>query len=466
MDLESRIRNGPMTPFQVSTMVICTLAIFSDGYDILVISLSAPFVSEEWGISPASLGYIISGATAGMVIGAMLIAPLGDRFGRRRIAILGQVLVTAGMLMAWMANNYEVLLLSRIITGIGMGALTAVMAVIFAEFSTKRWLGFTLALYSAGTGLGGFIAGLTSQAVMPAMGWQALFMFGALANVLILVLVVIGVPESLQHLSSKRGNHEANLLRINRTLIRMRRKPLLALPQTTAAVGKAAKVKVRSFLNQRVLFTAGCLAISFCLMYGWFYFNLGWTPQLITSETGDAQLGTMYGTVAPLGGAVGGLLFGLISFRAPHKLLSVVSLGVTALGCGLLGYFMAQGNIPMIVPFIMAVGFGAALGGMHVLIPRAFPSQIRTSAFGFIFGLGRLAGTVGPIFVGYLVEAGWMGSVLFLGSAVLLAIATLALLPVKPAETAFPASEPEDPSSNQDSADKEAFATTNQGRNS
>lgn len=440
MDIETRVRNGAMTPYMVSTIIICTLTIFSDGYDILVISLSAPFLSEDWGVSESALGYLISGATAGMVIGAMLIAPLGDRFGRRAIGILGQGLVTAGMILAWLSPGYELMLFSRVVTGMGIGAVTAVMAVIIAEFSTKRWLGFTLALYSAGTGLGGFVAGLTAQQILPS--WQTLFMIGAFANVAILLLCILALPESLQFLSARRKNQEKNLRTINRMLIRMRRDPLDALPAATVAQEAPPKVKVKSFLNQRVVLVGACLAVSFCLMYGWFYFNLGWTPTLITSETGDAELGTLYGTVAPLGGAVGGLLFGLISFKVHHKLLAIVSLSTCAVGCGLLGYFMAQGNIPMIVPFIMAVGFGAALGGMHVLIPRAFPSAIRASAFGFIFGLARLAGTVGPIFIGYLVEGGWTGSALFLGSAVILAIATLALFPVQPAEKTIPEAEP------------------------
>lgn len=431
MDLETRIRNGKMTGFQVVTVIICMLTIISDGYDILAISLTIPFFAEDWGLQPSDIGYVISASTAGMVIGALGLAPLGDRFGRRLMGLVGQALVTLGMFLAWLSPGLEALLGARFITGIGIGTVTAVMGVIVAEFSTSKWLGFNMALYSAGTGFGGFLAGIIAAMAIPEFGWKSVFLIGTVINVVIMVLCIVGLPESIQFLATRSKRQSRSLDRINQLLARMGREPIADLP--TPAHGRKASPfsGLKYLLSKRMLMVTVLLSASFCLMMGWFYFNLGWTPQLITTATSDPALGTLFGTMAPLGGMIGGLLYGFISLKIGNKPLTVVSLAVTAVGAGLLGYFLAAQNIPLIVPLGMAIGFGAALGGMYALIPESFPARVRASAFGWISGFGRIAATVGPILAGYLVEGGWDGSMLFFGSAVVLAISAVLLIPVR-----------------------------------
>src|SRR5699024_10853097 len=78
MDVESRIRAGRMTGLQTVAVINCMLTGISDGYDILAVALAVPYFSKEWGLGPAEIGYVISGATAGMVVGALGLAPLGD----------------------------------------------------------------------------------------------------------------------------------------------------------------------------------------------------------------------------------------------------------------------------------------------------------------------------------------------------------------------------------------------------
>ncbi|WP_413542636.1 MFS transporter [Citricoccus nitrophenolicus] len=432
MDLESSIRTGRMTVFQTVTVLICMLTIISDGYDILAVALAIPYFAEEWGLQPADIGYVISASTAGMVVGALVLAPLGDRFGRRLMGLVGQGLVTVGMFLAWLAPGLETLLGARFITGIGIGAVTAVMGVIVAEFSTTKWLGFNMALYSAGTGLGGFLSGVIAVSAIPAFGWKSMFLIGTVINVVILLMCILGLPESVQFLSTRTKGRSRSLERINTLLSRMGREPIADLPVGNRP-GKTSPLSgLRELVSRKILMVTILLAASFCLMMGWFYFNLGWTPQLITTATSDPELGTLFGTLAPLGGMIGGLLYGAISLKVANKTLTIVSLAVTGFGAGLLGYFLSTQDIPLYIPLTMAIGFGAALGGMYSLIPESYPARVRASAFGWISGFGRIAATVGPILAGYLVEGGWTGSMLFLGSAVILAVSAALLLPLRP----------------------------------
>ncbi|MFC7401367.1 MFS transporter [Citricoccus sp. GCM10030269] len=432
MDVESRIRDGRMTRFQALTVFVCMLTVISDGYDILAVSLAIPYFSGDWNLQPSDIGYVVSASTAGMVVGALVLAPMGDRFGRRLMGLVGQALVTVGMFLAWLAPGLETLLGARFITGIGIGAVTAVMGVIVAEFSTTKWLGFNMAAYSAGTGLGGFLAGVIAATAIPMLGWKSMFLIGTIINVVILLICVIGLPESIQFLSTRFQKRSRSLEKVNRLLARMGREPIADLPASPPPGKTSPRVGLRELVSPKVLRITLLLAASYCLIQGWFYFNLGWTPQLITTATSDPALGTLFGTLAPLGGMIGGLLYGFISLKIANKPLTVTALFVTALGAGLLGYFLSQQDIPLFIPLGMAIGYGAALGGMYTLIPASYPTRMRASAFGWISGLGRIAATVGPILAGYLMEGGWTGSALFLGSAVILAVAAALVIPVRP----------------------------------
>lgn len=425
MNIEARIREGRMSAYQVLTVLICMIAIVSDGYDILTTALTIPAMSQEWTVDPLLQGYVISGSTAGMVIGSVGLAPLGDRFGRRPLSVLGQALITAGMIGAWLAPSYEVMLVARVLTGIGIGAVTAVMAVIAAEYATRRYLGFTMALYSAGTGLGGFLAGLIAAHAIGAYGWKSMFLIGALVNAVILVLCATALPESVQYLA--KGVRRDSLDRLNRLLRRMRREPMDALP----AAGENGRQEslwttLRQLMSKRLLAMSLLLALGYCCLMFTMYVNLGWTPQLITSATGDEALGLTFGTLAPFGGMVGGLLYGVVSLRLGNRILTILSLGLGTVGSAILGLTLVMNDTMLWVPLVMSVGFGAAIGGFYALIPACYATEIRSSAVGVQMGLGRLAAVFGPIVVGSIMVGGLPEGGVFFGIAVLLLVALVA----------------------------------------
>lgn len=434
MNIETLIRNGRMTAFQSVTIVICMIAIVSDGYDILATALTIPAMTQEWTVDPVLQGYLISGSTAGMVIGSVGLAPLGDRFGRRPLAVLGQALITIGMAGAWLAPGYAVMITARIVTGIGIGAVTAVMAVIAAEYATRRWHGFTMALYSAGTGLGGFLAGLVAGQAIGALGWKSMFLIGAIVNAAILVLCAVALPESVQYLA--KGRRPGSLERLNGLLLRMKRDPIAALPEIGQAGGASMGGALRRMASPRLLLMSLLLAVGYCCLMFTMYVNLGWTPQLITSATGDEALGLTFGTLAPFGGMIGGLLYGVVSLRIGNRMLTVLALALGTVGSGLLAVTLVANSTMLWVPLVMSVGFGAAIGGFYALIPASFEPDIRSSAVGVLMGLGRFAAVFGPIVVGGVVAGGWAESGVFFGIAALLLVALVATVPIRAAATA------------------------------
>ena len=67
---------------------LCLLVIVLDGFDMLVIALTAPAIAADWGLPAHRLGPLFAAGILGMIGGSVLIAPLGDRLGRVRVLML------------------------------------------------------------------------------------------------------------------------------------------------------------------------------------------------------------------------------------------------------------------------------------------------------------------------------------------------------------------------------------------
>src|SRR5688572_30126894 len=80
-------------------------ALVFDGFDIQAVGFVAPALLEEWNITRPQLAPILAAAMLGMSMGAFLIGPIGDRFGRRSALILSMSVVAVGSLLSAYANT-------------------------------------------------------------------------------------------------------------------------------------------------------------------------------------------------------------------------------------------------------------------------------------------------------------------------------------------------------------------------
>ena len=76
-----------MSPYQVILVILCFILNMNDGIDVLVVSYTNTKVFTEWLLTKTQQGYIFSSGLAGMTLGCLLIAPLADRIGRRKLFI-------------------------------------------------------------------------------------------------------------------------------------------------------------------------------------------------------------------------------------------------------------------------------------------------------------------------------------------------------------------------------------------
>lgn len=226
MDVLAGIRASKMTPLQIRAIAIALALIILDGFEIAVMSFAAKPMSDEWGVTPGTLGIVLSGSLFGMAAGAILFSPFGDRYGRRPLTIVSMSMVVVGMVLAVLAPNVATMIVARVVTGFGIGAMSQLNAYV-SEFASEKRRGTVVGIYATGFPIGAALAGVVAGFIDPE-NWKILFVVGTVLSVILLVIAWAALPESVDFLVARRPKNALD--RVNAMLEKMGHPALTELP--------------------------------------------------------------------------------------------------------------------------------------------------------------------------------------------------------------------------------------------
>ncbi|WP_421812740.1 sugar porter family MFS transporter [Flagellimonas sp.] len=186
------------------------------GYDTAVISGAIGFMESKFSLTPALKGWAVSSAIVGCVIGALTAGYVADRMGRKKALIITALLFALSAIGCLLAPNFTLLVVARIIGGVGVGAASMLSPLYISEISPAEKRGSLVSLYQLGIVLGIIIVYFCNYLVARSggeawnieYGWR--YMLGSEAVPALLFLVALFfVPESPRWLSKNGDNVEA-----------------------------------------------------------------------------------------------------------------------------------------------------------------------------------------------------------------------------------------------------------------
>ncbi|KAD4059827.1 MFS transporter [Arthrobacter yangruifuii] len=410
MQIKDRIEKSPMSRRQVAIIAICTALYMIDGFDVLVMAFSASHVEDEWGLSGAQLGYLLSAALVGMAVGSIFVSTVSDIIGRRKTLLIGVCIVAAGMLASFFAPGYGVLVILRFLTGVAIGTLQSTISVFASEFSNAKRRSTALSIVSIGQPIGGVLGGLISGILISHYGWRSAFLFGAVVTFLMIPLVMKAFPESVDYLLVRRPS--GALTRVNQSLRAIGQPTVDVLPEDVASF--EAKSRFADILTGYNARRTILLSLAYFVLMGSFYFANSWTPRLITASGFTAQDGINAGVLFSVGAITGGVLLGLLGARFPmRKVLAVFFV----IGAATFVVFAnsTTGSLGWALFAAALVGFGsnAPIAGMLAISPTYYSSEVRGTALGLVIGMGRVGAIISPILAGALIDGGWTAGDLY-----------------------------------------------------
>lgn len=163
--------------------------------EFLVVAL-LPFYAERYGATPLEVGVLVSAFALAAMASAPLWGRLADRSGRRPALLLGLVVSAAGYLLFGMAQSLELLLLARLVHGVGGGTVPVVFAYIADSVTGERraeGIGWVTAVTSSAAMIGPAVGSLAAQ-LHPAGAGAVAAAFSLAAA----VFARIWLPESRQ----------------------------------------------------------------------------------------------------------------------------------------------------------------------------------------------------------------------------------------------------------------------------
>ena len=181
---------GAIAPARRSVALVMLGGVFvMEGYDLNAMALAVPRLEGALGIAPTSFGLVFTALLVGIGIGGAVLAPFGDRFGRRALIVSGCLATGLFTLATVTAASTAGFLAWRALTGLALGAALPNVSALSAELAPDKLRATIMALVSAGIPLGLAIAGLMAPEVIALGGWQGLFVVpGSFAVVLAAVL--------------------------------------------------------------------------------------------------------------------------------------------------------------------------------------------------------------------------------------------------------------------------------------
>ena len=242
-NIVARLERLPTSWWQVQTRIIVGVATFFDAFDALAIATVLPVIVPLWKLAPAQIGLLISAGFLGQLLGALLFGWIAERYGRMTAMVWSIALFAVMSLVCAFAWDYGSLLLFRTIQGIGLGGEVPVAAVFISELAKAKGRGRFVLLYELVFPIGLVSASLVGLWVVPHLGWQWMFVIGALPAFLALVLRWL-LPESPRWLAVRGRNAEAEaaMALIERETEKATGKPLPPPQPVVATVDKPASL--------------------------------------------------------------------------------------------------------------------------------------------------------------------------------------------------------------------------------
>jgi MFS transporter, AAHS family, 4-hydroxybenzoate transporter len=421
--VEEALENQPFGALQMRVVLLCALVQAFDGFDLGTIGMAAPSLSKAWGVAPPLFTTAFVMSSVGILVGALLSGPLGDRFGRKPLLIISVAFIgifSVASAFAWSIPSITVM---RFMTGLGIGGAMPVTVALTSDYSPIQRRGTLIMLMFCGNTLGGFLGGQLVAQILPIFGWQSIFFAGGLPTLVLIPFLVMFLPESPRFLIAHRADAPET-----QDILRRLNVP----PQVAAS--KMVDVAKGNPVQQ--LFTGG-LAVSTILLWIAFFANLlnmylfsYWMPTVLTLSGFKPENAIFYASMFQLGGILSTALLGpmIDKFGAPRVLACSFASGVV--------FILTIGLYTLPAPYIMIpiLGAGAAMIGSQLganaMAAGLYPARIRSTGVGWALGIGRLGGIAGPALGGSLLAFGLPPKQIFLcacAPALIAAIATVLL---------------------------------------
>jgi MFS family permease len=377
-----------------------------DFYDLLLLSflVASTSLTKDLALSAYDVSVLLGTALAFTAVGGLFGGALADRFGRKPLLMITILVYCVGTVLSGLATGTWTLLVSRAITGLGVGGEWAVAHALVGETVPPHVRGRYGSYLQSGSAFARFLATVVGNFLAPWIGWRASFIVSAVPALMV-VLIRTRMPESdvwERHRASHAGDRRPRVLA---QMLGPALRNTTALATTVTTFNMAA-----------------------------YWFKTIWLPTYFHQIRGLSLNESAWLLFADqVGSVIGYVAFGYASdFFGRRPSFTAFSI-VKAVGLMMVtvGWDLANGYSATMFAFMVLVGVGEGNWGcIGPLLNEVFPTDVRAAALGVIYNVSRGVQFLAPVVITFVASRSSFGAGIALAAPfALLAGASIWALP-------------------------------------
>lgn len=431
LELAARMDRLPVRWPHIAWISILAINLALQYYDDALFAYVMPSIAEHTGMSVGQLGVVTSMFFVGMVVGALIGGRLADRFGRRPVIVWGTLLYGVGAVATALASTFEVMLVARFVTGVGVQAATSMVLVYVAEMFPTKTRGRFVSVLTLGFVVVAPLIALLALVAIPGGGpntWRHLFLIGGVA-VLIAPIARFVLPESVRW-DSWRGSIE----RAERTVGKLERhaeatKGPLEEPVVVVEAAEEQRFSLFELLRNKymrrviIVMTVGLFGANLA----YFLFGNWGLYALIEGLHYDEEKAYWIQLTWNIAYCATPVVSLLLMDRMERKTLILWSSVASSLPLVILGLSTSSWLVT-IAGGLAAVTTGLVMNVYFAYIPEAMPGSARGFTSGIVIGLSQLGGAASGV-MGAALYGNWgFGGVMISAGVIFVVFALIVLV--------------------------------------
>jgi len=424
--LLARMEGVPFTWWHAKARLIMGSATFFDAFNALSLAFALPVLIRSWHITSTQSGVLIATSYVGQLAGALIFSWIAERRGRVPSAAWAVALMSVMSLACAFTGNFNALFVCRLIQGIGVGGEMPVAAAYISELSQARGRGRFFLLYEMIFPVGLMATGQIGTLLVPAWGWQAMFVIGGVPG-LIIAFLLARLPESPRWLLSQGRQEEAERV-VEQIEASTLKRIAVSSPTAGAVVPPQERPRWREVLSpvyrSRTLIA---WTLWFCAYFVSNSLN-NWMPSLYNTVYHlSLQKSLRAASMLNVAQVAVLLVCAFLIDRTGRRNWMVASFIASAVLLAILGLGAAAGPSRVMILGTLSYGIiGSANAVLYLYTPEIYATRIRAIGTGLSTSWLRIASAAGPAIVGVIVGAQGIAPVFWMFAAVALAGAVAA----------------------------------------
>jgi putative MFS transporter len=396
ISIASRLNRLPPTAVHRYATFIAGIGSFFDLFDIFLAGVLATVLTQQFHLDRAALPPILGSSFIGMFFGATLLGRFADSRGRRTAFLVNLGIYSAFTLLGAFSTGITMLIVSRFLAGIGIGAelplVDAYLSELLPAAHRGRYTAWAYTLGFIGVPAAGFLARiLVPRTPLGIDGWRWMFAAGSLGAAIVWLLRA-KLPESPRWLESVGRRDEAESI-----VARMEAEAAMTGPLATPSdeTPSTERGRFRMIFGPQYRGRTAMLCV-FHVFQTVGYYGFGTlVPTVLAAKGYSIVTSLTFTSLTFIGYPVGSALSLPLVERIDRRWLIVFAAALMSVFGLALGY-ASTATVILVSGFLYTAASNIFSNALHIFQVEIFPTFARATAAGTAYGMSRLSTAAMP----------------------------------------------------------------------